>query len=90
MDQAPVQSVDLREGLDNTLIILHNKLKSGVTVITPTRALPSITAPRTTIDGLAAVHQGNQTPRLVRIDGASVPREGDPLSLDLAGLVSRA
>ena len=32
MDQAPVQSVDLREGLDNTLIILHNKLKKGVTV----------------------------------------------------------
>jgi len=33
MDQAPVQSVDLREGLDNTLIILHNKLKKGVTVV---------------------------------------------------------
>ena len=33
MDQAPVQSVDVREGLDNTLIILNNKLKSGVTVI---------------------------------------------------------
>jgi signal transduction histidine kinase len=27
-----VQSVDVREGLDNTLIILHNKLKRGVTV----------------------------------------------------------
>jgi PAS domain S-box-containing protein len=33
MDQAPVQSVDVREGLENTLIILNNKLKSGVTVI---------------------------------------------------------
>jgi PAS domain S-box-containing protein len=33
MDQAPVQSVDVREGLDNTLIILQNKLKSGVTVV---------------------------------------------------------
>jgi signal transduction histidine kinase len=33
MDQAPVQSVDVRQGLDNTLIILHNKLKQGVTVI---------------------------------------------------------
>ncbi|MCG6947883.1 MAG: PAS domain S-box protein [Acidobacteria bacterium] len=32
MDQAPVQSVDVREGLDNTLIILHNKLKGGVEV----------------------------------------------------------
>jgi len=32
MDQAPVQSVDVREGLDNTLIILHNKLKKGVNV----------------------------------------------------------
>jgi signal transduction histidine kinase len=33
MDQAPVQSVDVREGLDNTFIILHNKLKQGVTVV---------------------------------------------------------
>jgi PAS domain S-box-containing protein len=33
MDQAPVQSVDVREGLENTLIILHNKLKRGVTVL---------------------------------------------------------
>ncbi len=33
MDQAPVQSVDVREGLDNTLIILHSKLKQGVTVV---------------------------------------------------------
>jgi PAS domain S-box-containing protein len=33
MDQAPVQSVDLREGLENTLIILHGKLKRGVTVV---------------------------------------------------------
>jgi PAS domain S-box-containing protein len=33
MDEAPVQSVDVREGLDNTLIILHNKLKKGVTVV---------------------------------------------------------
>jgi signal transduction histidine kinase len=33
MDQAPVQSVDVREGLDNTMIILQSKLKSGVTVV---------------------------------------------------------
>ena len=33
MDQAPVQSVDVREGLENTLIVLHSKLKSGVTVV---------------------------------------------------------
>jgi len=33
MDKAPVQAVDVREGLDNTLIILHNKLKRGVTVV---------------------------------------------------------
>jgi PAS domain S-box-containing protein len=32
MDQAPIQSVDVREGLDNTLIILRNKLKDGVVV----------------------------------------------------------
>jgi signal transduction histidine kinase len=28
-----VQSVDVREGLENTLIILHSKLKQGVTVV---------------------------------------------------------
>ena len=33
VDQAPVQSVDVRQGLDNTLIILHSKLKKGVTVL---------------------------------------------------------
>jgi PAS domain S-box-containing protein len=32
MDQAPVQFVDVHEGLDNTLIILQNKLKAGITV----------------------------------------------------------
>jgi PAS domain S-box-containing protein len=45
MDQAPVQSVDLRDGLDNTLIILHNKLKDGVTVEKQyARDLPEIQA----------------------------------------------
>ena len=33
MDQAPVQSIDLRKELDNTLIILRSKLKKGVEVI---------------------------------------------------------
>ena len=32
MDQAPFQSVDVHEGLDNTLIIFQSKLKRGVTV----------------------------------------------------------
>lgn len=32
MDQAPIQSVDVREGMDNTLIILNNKLKAGIAV----------------------------------------------------------
>lgn len=32
MDQAPVQRVDVRAGLDNTLVILRPKLKAGVTV----------------------------------------------------------
>jgi hypothetical protein len=33
MDQAPVQRVDVRSGLDNTLVILRPKLKAGVTVV---------------------------------------------------------
>jgi signal transduction histidine kinase len=32
MDQAPVQNVDIHEGLDNTLVILRSKLKAGVSV----------------------------------------------------------
>ena len=32
MDRGEIQSVDLHEGLDNTLKILHHKLKYGVTV----------------------------------------------------------
>jgi signal transduction histidine kinase len=30
--QAPVQAVDLHEGIDNTLVILRNKLKAGINV----------------------------------------------------------
>jgi signal transduction histidine kinase len=33
MDQAPVQRVDVRVGLENTLIILRAKLKHGITVV---------------------------------------------------------
>lgn len=33
MDRAPVQMVNIHEGLDNTLIILQNKLKGGVRVL---------------------------------------------------------
>jgi signal transduction histidine kinase len=32
LGQAPVQAVDVHEGLDNTLVILRSKLKTGVTV----------------------------------------------------------
>ena len=32
MDQAPVQEVDVHEGLDNTLVMLRSKLKQGITV----------------------------------------------------------
>jgi signal transduction histidine kinase/predicted CoA-binding protein len=32
LDQAPIQPVDLHEGLDNTLVMLRHKLKGGVTV----------------------------------------------------------
>ena len=33
MDQAPVQRVDVRAGLENTLVILRAKLKGGITVV---------------------------------------------------------
>lgn len=45
MDQAPLQEVDVHEGIDNTLIILGHKLKQGVVVTREyDRSLPRITA----------------------------------------------
>lgn len=45
MDQAPVQTVDIHEGLNNTLVILHSKLKDGIDVIRSyDNQLPSIQA----------------------------------------------
>jgi signal transduction histidine kinase len=45
LGQAPVQNVDVHEGLDNTLVILRNKLKLGITVNRDyAEDLPAITA----------------------------------------------
>ena len=45
LDQAPIQQVDVHEGLENTLIILRSKLKQGVTVTREyARDLPRIEA----------------------------------------------
>jgi signal transduction histidine kinase len=33
LDQAPIQEVDVRDGLENTLIILKHKLKQGINVV---------------------------------------------------------
>lgn len=45
LDQAPVQEVDVHEGLENTLTILHYKLKQGVAVKREyARDLPKIEA----------------------------------------------
>jgi signal transduction histidine kinase len=32
LDQAPMQQVDIHEGLDNTLVLMRGKLKGGITV----------------------------------------------------------
>jgi signal transduction histidine kinase/predicted CoA-binding protein len=32
LDQAPIQSIDIQEGLDNTLVMLRHKLKAGINV----------------------------------------------------------
>jgi len=45
MDQGSQQEVDIHEGLDNTLLILHHRLKQGVTVIREyDRTLPRVCA----------------------------------------------
>jgi signal transduction histidine kinase len=42
MDQAPLQEVNLHEGIENTLTILHHKLKQGVEVIREYGKIPHI------------------------------------------------
>lgn len=44
LDQAPVQQVNVHEGIDNTLIILRSKLKEGVEVKREYGTIPLITA----------------------------------------------
>jgi signal transduction histidine kinase len=45
MDQAPIQAVDVHEGLDNTLVMLRSRLKGGINVQRHYSAdLPSIQA----------------------------------------------
>ena len=45
LDQAPIQEVDVHEGIDNTLIILGHKLRDGITVSRQyAPALPPVTA----------------------------------------------
>ena len=46
MDQAPVQTIDVHDGIDNTLTMLGHKLKRGTNVIREyDRTLPRITVP---------------------------------------------
>ena len=44
LDQAPVQEVDIQEGLDDTLMILRSKLKQGITVRKEYGDVPKIQA----------------------------------------------
>ena len=45
MDQAPIQEVDIHEGIENTLTILGYKIKSGITIVREyAPALPKIWA----------------------------------------------
>ena len=45
MDQSPEQEIDIHEGLENTLIMLHYRLKHGIEVVREyDRSLPSICA----------------------------------------------
>jgi len=45
LDQAPIQTINVHEGLDNTLLILGNRLKTGISVRTEyAKNLPEISA----------------------------------------------
>lgn len=45
MDQAPLQEIDVHEGIENTLLILHHRLKKGVIINRDyNRTLPKISA----------------------------------------------
>ncbi|MBV8552926.1 MAG: hypothetical protein JOY54_16655 [Acidobacteriaceae bacterium] len=44
MDQVPEQNVDIHEGIDNTLIMLHHRLKNGIEVVREyDRSIPQMT-----------------------------------------------
>jgi signal transduction histidine kinase len=40
MDQTPIQNIDIVKGIENTLTILHHKLKRGVVTIGTIRKFP--------------------------------------------------
>ncbi len=44
MDKAPLQEIQVHEGIENTLTILHHKLKKGITVTRDYAELPKICA----------------------------------------------
>ena len=54
---------------------------AGVTVVSPARALPDVTAPRTTIDGLSAAPGHTRPPTLVRINGTGLANESEATGL---------
>lgn len=44
MDKAPLQEIQIHEGIENTLTIMHHKLKKGITVTRDYAELPKICA----------------------------------------------
>lgn len=44
LDEAPIEKADVHEGLDDTLVILHHKLKYGINVTRKYGEIPPVTA----------------------------------------------
>ncbi len=78
LDQAPVQEVDIHEGLDNTLVILRSKLKQGVSVRRDyAEALPKIQAYGSELNQVWTNILDNAADAL--IDGGTGIAEEEPL-----------
>jgi signal transduction histidine kinase len=87
MDQAPVQEVDIHEGLEGTLTILNHKLKHDITIIRDYDSqLPRINAYGSELNqvwtnlidnAIDALEEAGSKRHRVEED-AEIPRQGDP------------
>ncbi len=86
MDQAPVQEVDVHDGLESTLIVLHHKLKAITINRIYNRKLPRITAFGTELNQVWTILLDNAADALAEggVICVRTERENDYLIVEIA------